>query len=629
MRSRNPREAGALAYAEGFTPATHSRSGGTAQRHRHLHPRKGESRSGYERKNTAYALVDTVPKQTSGTINRMTAPTISPLTIADVLALPEATSGFPQILTGEDRLTSRVRWIHVAEQEAAARLLDGGELLLTTGVGWPVTARERQRFVANCAASGAVGFAIELGGTWARVPGDVIDAARRHGLPLIVFTTEIRFARLTREVHEKIVAGHVAAVEATAEVADTFIRMIHNGAPTRQLVTAASRLLDCPVVLEDVGHRVVVAEEAGRNLSELLDGWEERSTEIVRPSDARDDRSYSCLSRDGENVTIAPVHVRGRNWGRLLAVGASDHPAGSARVLGQAAVALAIDRLSSAETTGWTDLVRTAAMARLLNLPAATLDGTRAALTASGFPVEGRQLTGLEIELGGGAPDPGTVADAIRGELVGAGVLATRSDVGSGVTAALSLPSGTEMEVLDDALRTALAFLSVGVGPGGMARLRIIRGPAGSDVPALLASIRRAQAHAGETRHWWWGESAEPGVPEIVAVDEDALAPVLGVLTGDVRVQSFAEETLGPVFRYDARNGTDLLSVLTMVVRYPLSRAKAARASHLSRTSFYSRLATLERLLGVDLADGDSLFRIGLALRSRESEGMPTGAEMW
>lgn len=555
----------------------------------------------------------------------MTAPAISTLTITDVLALPEAASGNPRVLLGEDHLTRSVRWIHVAEQAAAARLLDGGELLLTTGVGWPTTARERQRFVANCAAVGAVGLVVELGGTWDNVPGDVIDAARRHGLPLVVLTSEIRFARLTREVHERIVDDHLTAVETTAAVADTFIRMIHNGAPTGQLVTAASRLLGCPVVLEDVGHRVVVVEEAGVGLSGLLDGWAGRSAEIVRPPGSRDDRSYTCSAREGEYWTVAPVHVRGRDWGRLLAYGTSHHPAGAARVLGQAAVALAIDRLSSAETTGWSDLVRTAAMARLLDLPATTRADTRAALDASGFPVEGRQLIGLEVELGGGSPDPAAVADAVRDGLAGVRVLATRSDVGSGATVALSLPSGTDVEVLDDRLREVLAFLSDDGGAGGGARVRVVRGPEGRDVSSLLSSVRRAQAYATETRHWWWRDAEVPGIPDIVPVGEDSLAPVLGVLTGDVRVQSFAEETLGPVLRYDARNDTDLLSVLRTIVRYPLSRAKAAKASHLSRTSFYNLLATLERLLGVDLADGDSLFRIGLALKSRESAPLPVG----
>ncbi|AWT25075.1 Purine catabolism regulatory protein [Corynebacterium provencense] len=548
----------------------------------------------------------------------MNPPTISPLTIADILALPEAASGAPRVLTGEALLSRPVRWIHVAEQASSARLLDGGELLLTTGVGWPAGARERSRFVANCAASGAVGLAVELGGTWDRVPGDVIDASRRYGLPLIVFTTEIRFARLTREVHETIVRDHLTAVEATAEVADTFTRMIHNGAATGQLVTAASRLLGCPVVLEDVGHRVVVAEEAGLGLGELLDGWSGRSAEIVRPPGARDDRSYTCTVRDGEFWTVAPVHVRGRNWGRLLAYGSSGHPAGVARVLGQAAVALAIDRLSSAETSGWSDLVRTAAMARLLNLPSSTTEDTRAALTASGFPVEGRQLTGLEIEIGGKVPDAAAVADAIRGGVTGARVLAARSDTGTGVTAAVSAASGTGTDVLDGELRDALAPFVVGTGPtGDPVRLRIIRGPSAQDLPSLLSSIRRAQAYAAETPHWWWTVSRDPGVPELVHVEADSLAPVLGVLADDVRVQAFAEETLGPVLRYDARNGTDLLDVLRTVVQYPQSRARAAKAVHLSRTSFYNRLATLERLLGADLADGDSLFRIGLALRSR------------
>lgn len=539
---------------------------------------------------------------------------ISTLTIADVLTLPEAAAGCPRVVTGKDLLSRRVRWIHVAEQASVARLLDGGELLLTTGVGWPDTARGRDRFIANCTAGGAVGFVVELGGTWKDMPGDVIDSCRRHGMPLIELTTEVRFSRVTREVHERIVDDHLRAVEAMTEVSDTFTRMIRNGAPTERLVTEASRILHCPVVLEDVSHMVVIAEESNERLSSLLSGWRTRSAAILRPAEIDDDRSYSCRTDDGLCWTVAPVHVRGREWGRLLALGNSDHPAGTARVLRQAAVALAIDRLSSDETNGWTDLVRTAAMARLLDLPSVSPDDTRAALAASGFPINGRLLFGAEVEVGGDSVQPGVLADAVGDSMPGIQVLAARSSTTTGTTLAVSVPSNTTGQALDHALREALTCL---MSPS-RTRLRVVRGPGARNVPELLASIKRAQNHAQETPHWWWREAALPGSPEITVVAEDTLAPVLDVLTGDVRVQSFAEEALGKVVRYDSRNGTDLLDVLRAVVQNPQSRARAAKESHLSRTSFYNRLATLERLLGMDLSDGDDLFRVSLALWSRD-----------
>ncbi|MDN5683289.1 helix-turn-helix domain-containing protein [Corynebacterium glyciniphilum] len=52
------------------------------------------------------------------------------------------------------------------------------------------------------------------------------------------------------------------------------------------------------------------------------------------------------------------------------------------------------------------------------------------------------------------------------------------------------------------------------------------------------------------------------------------------------------------------------------MVADPTSRSAAAAELHLSRTSLCSRLSTIERLLGADLALEDTQFALGLALRT-------------
>ena len=37
-------------------------------------------------------------------------------------------------------LDARVRWVHVSDSAGVARLLNGGELLLSTGSAWPTEA---------------------------------------------------------------------------------------------------------------------------------------------------------------------------------------------------------------------------------------------------------------------------------------------------------------------------------------------------------------------------------------------------------------------------------------------------------------------------------------------------------
>jgi purine catabolism regulator len=57
-------------------------------------------------------------------------------TVRDVLALPVLVDALPEVLAGREALDSPVRWVHVSESLGVAKLLNGGELLLTTGAGW-------------------------------------------------------------------------------------------------------------------------------------------------------------------------------------------------------------------------------------------------------------------------------------------------------------------------------------------------------------------------------------------------------------------------------------------------------------------------------------------------------------
>src|SRR5690606_29201365 len=53
-------------------------------------------------------------------------------TVRDILHLPVLADAMTEVLAGGERLDTPVRWVHVNETLDAAKLLNGGELLLTT-----------------------------------------------------------------------------------------------------------------------------------------------------------------------------------------------------------------------------------------------------------------------------------------------------------------------------------------------------------------------------------------------------------------------------------------------------------------------------------------------------------------
>src|ERR1700761_9656913 len=100
-------------------------------------------------------------------------------TLADVLELDTVRRGRPQVLAGHQRLGGPGGWVHAIEQADAARLLHGGELVLSTGIALPDDPDLLASYVASLAAATVAGLAVELGRRYQRLPGGPGRAAGR------------------------------------------------------------------------------------------------------------------------------------------------------------------------------------------------------------------------------------------------------------------------------------------------------------------------------------------------------------------------------------------------------------------------------------------------------------------
>jgi hypothetical protein len=139
------------------------------------------------------------------------------LTLRDILALDPVRGSEPELLAGEGALDRPVRWVHSSEVYEGANFLDGGELLLTNGFGLTDADEDtRRRYVRELAARGAAGLAVEVGRSLVRMPEEVVDEARRLGLPLLALHRVVPFVRITEAANRAIVArglsGRAASV---------------------------------------------------------------------------------------------------------------------------------------------------------------------------------------------------------------------------------------------------------------------------------------------------------------------------------------------------------------------------------------------------------------------------------
>ena len=487
--------------------------------------------------------------------------------------MPAVQTGFPDVLTDSATLQAPVRWVHVSDSPRVAALLDGGELLLSTGAGWPGDAEGLTVLASELARAGVAGVVLELGTRFAVAPPAFIEACRRHGVALISLEREVKFVAVTEAVHRRIIAGQLDALQRRQQLHELFTALSLRGAPADVIVRETARALGAGVVLENLAHEVVAADARADDDADLLDGWASRSRRIADGGE--------------QGWNVVPVEGRGIRWGNLLAAPGPSHPAGRTTVLEQAATALALARLADGEGA-WELLSQRRLLASLVEQQYATTADAQARLEASGFPVRGRRLQALAADAL--SSDSANTALAVVRDTV-ADARSIGAAIDGGAVVLLSFPAG---ESLADAASRRIAGA---IGRG------LAVGAASDSLAELLDSLPAVRALA-------------PRLPPggFRRVDDRPLTRLVTALHGDHRLQEHSERMLAPLIRHDQGSGGDLLVVLGALVQHPGNRTAAAAASHLSRSVFYQRLTLIGDLLDADLDDGETLAALHLAL---------------
>jgi len=239
---------------------------------------------------------------------------------------------------------------------------------------------------------------------------------------------------------------------------------------------------------------------------------------------------------------------------------------------------------------------------------------------AMGVEVTGRDLVAVVLRLAGPGAAGGqaavlAAAEAMASACRTAGVPALAGaldDLRAG--ALLSLPPGADDDM---PLRALATRLGSAFPPGPVI---------GASRPARsLREVRDAFREAREVADLAAGDPDGPnhrgaGRRPYYRLPDLRLRGLLHLLREDTRLRSFAERELGPLLAYDAEHGTTLVSDLAAFLESGGNKALAANRAHLARPTFYQRLALIERVLGVSLADPESRASMHVALLAhRES----------
>jgi PucR family transcriptional regulator, purine catabolism regulatory protein len=455
----------------------------------------------------------------------------------------------------------RVRWVAVSELADPTPYLEGGELLLTTGLELPVGDPDAVAgYVERIRRRGVVALGLGTGVRHDVPPPSLVAAAEEAGLPLLDVPPPTPFIAVTRAVADLVAQAERDDVTRSLDAHRRLTRAALRGDGPDAIVRELARLIDGWATVTDTAGAVL--SSAGgppRALTALV------AEEVARLS-PQGLRGASSVSVADGSLVVHPLGVAGAPRGYLAAgrSAAFGRPARSAIAASVSLLSLALQRAEAAGSE----------RRRVLGVAAELLIGGRteaadAVLAALGGDAPGPDdLVAILASAGAGEPalPAGSLTVVVGGELI-------------------SLVPATRADDTTRALRDA--------GPVGVSRPVRRAG-----VPGAVAEARAARATA---------TNADAVVPFA-----DVLAGGVPALVDEAAARTWAEQLLAPL---RADSGADLVGALRTWLAHHGQLQPAAAELGVHRHTLRHRMARVEELLGRPLASPQTRMDLWFALQ--------------
>ncbi|ROQ76938.1 PucR family transcriptional regulator ligand-binding domain-containing protein [Streptomyces sp. NBC_01260] len=558
-----------------------------------------------------------------------------------------------RLLGGDDELDRSVRGVMTTDLRDPSRYLTGGELVLT-GLAWRRDAKDSEPFVRILAGAGVAGLAAgeaELGD----IPDDLVEACRRHRLPLFAVNESVAFATITEHVVRQVSgerAGDLAAV------VDRHRRLMTSGpagggpevvldllgsdldlqawvlSPTGRQLAGAGAPLPGPVGAELAGVHLAAVRTGRRAPYRAAIGGVAYSLFPIR----NNARGAVPASRDVRESVLS-------DWLLAVEADASDWPAARLDLLQGVTQLIAVerDRRDAARTVRRRlaqevlELVQAGAppaeiAARLRVAAPVLLPGLGAAphwqvvvarvdwdeqgtpgSGIAGGPVAQALLEEILVDPAVTGPDSADrIAVAHFGDEAVALVPLPAVALPAGDAEDAADPDGPEPSEEDAALHADVllaavrAPLSAGLADDGRLTL---------GVSAAVHSPEGLRGALEEARHARRVAAARPG--RVCAAGHHELAShvlLLPFVPDDVR-RAFTARLLDPLRDYDRRHRAELIPTLESFLDCDGSWTRCAARLHLHVNTLRYRIGRIEQLTGRDLSRLEDKLDFFLALR--------------
>ncbi|MGA5821855.1 PucR family transcriptional regulator [Kitasatospora sp. NPDC094028] len=518
-----------------------------------------------------------------------------------------------RLLAAEEELDRQVGGVMTTDLQDPGRYLHGGELVLT-GMLWRTGPADSERFVRTIAAGGAVALAAgeaEVG----PVPEDLVEACRRHRMPLLAVPDDIAFGTVAEFIGRQVSADRAADLAALVDRHRLLVSAAGGGGLDAVLDLLGGDLdLDC-WVLTPTG--AVIAGPADRL------GAEDRD-QLVRAHLAaqrqrRRPPHRARLAGGAYSLLPAPVSAEHEaplaDWVLAVAGDVTEWTAKRQQLAENLARLVAAERHRRDEGRRLRRRLADELLA-LLRRDADPAEIGRALYASSAMAARyespeprspQQEASWLVVSAEGTGLPEGTVRAVLEEAVGGTTDRALVAGTGAGAVVVMPAPDGPQPEqaLAAEALRTLLAPLEAGLGPEG--RITV-----GVSAPAAESGGLRGALE--EARHARRIAAARIGRVCVAGPEELASHVLLLAAVPDEVRRAFRGRLLDKVIAYDLEHQADLVRTLEAFLRSDGSWTRCAGQLHVHVNTLRYRIGRIEELTGRDLSRLEDRVDFYLAL---------------
>jgi PucR family transcriptional regulator, purine catabolism regulatory protein len=527
------------------------------------------------------------------------------ITIGDILERPIFRNAY--LATEKAGLLCQVTWVHILDVPETRSLIRGGELVLSTGIGFAERENGFLTYISQLIEGGAAGLCIELGTAVTEVPEHILKFADSKKFPIIIFPVQVHFVDITQDIHKIILFGRQNQMDYVEQISKRLQQLTVSAMGAKRILQYFHETTSYPVLYNRFQHKVITAGDTSEITPELAQQLLFEAKPDTEPKIINIPDSFNPVQKQGKVIVAQTITVLGIPRGILTLVVTQNQVDDYLLLLVEKVTnSLSLDELhhlsveeqqmygeqewvekvihgESAELSGWNHLINSQDKFYCVAIIAYTNSSddsvTELASIHESFDETDWQNTKTETSI------------AVRLTFTKQGFrpyLSVHHD-----TIILILEWEHKTFPVKSRIRQAFELLKHAFSQHNITCSTGI----GNVVP--VGKIPSSYDNAIAT----WQIREKAFSQDHLFYDESGIYRWIQLLEFDNRALELAKLNINKILDYDKQHNANLFQTLKMYLDYDRSKQKTAEQLFIHRQTLYHRLKLLEQLLHVDLED--------------------------